>query len=244
MFHKRLWVLEHLFYAFVCIDFLNSIEFLIVCLLIWFQPLFLCESCVLADLQGNWLWCLISSYLIPVIIDFVYLGKIKWFADLPQLPFRKVCYFRAWRKLFPEWFDVSALGESCFPNGLAFPRLAKVISRKVWYFRAWRKSFPEWFGAFAIHLESFLKCISLYEWATWLKTQWMERQAFYIHWLHVRIRWFCFLMLTIPISPINHLSFQMCSTCNAAGVILFFAQGRQGKSVCLGRFLGQEVIWN
>ena len=46
-----------------------------------------------------------------------------------------VCDFRAWRKLFPEWFDVSAHGESCFPNGLVFPRMAKVVSRKVWCFR-------------------------------------------------------------------------------------------------------------
>ena len=150
---KRLWVIERLFYVFVCIDFLNSIEFLIVCLLIWFQPLFLCEPCVLADLQGNWLWCLISSYLIPVIIDFVYLGKIKWFAGLPQLPSRKVCDFRAWRKLFPEWFDVSAHGESRFPNGLLFPRMAKVVSRMVWHFRAWRELFPERFGISA-HGES------------------------------------------------------------------------------------------
>ena len=43
----------------------------------------------------------------------------------------RVCYFRAWRKSFPEWFVISALGESCFLNGLAFPRMAKVISRKV-----------------------------------------------------------------------------------------------------------------
>ena len=143
MFHKRLWVIEQLFYVFVCIDFLNSIEFLIVCLLIWFQPLFLCEPCVLIDLQGNWLWCLISSYLIPVIIDFVYLGKIKWFAGLPQITSRKVCYFRAWRKLFPERFVISALGESYFPNGLVFPRLAKVVSRVVWPMRKrkniWKK---------------------------------------------------------------------------------------------------------
>ncbi|WP_281626942.1 hypothetical protein [Segatella salivae] len=46
-----------------------------------------------------------------------------------------------------------SLGESRFPNGLAFPRMAKVISRMVWYFRAWRKSFPEWFGISA-HGES------------------------------------------------------------------------------------------
>ena len=59
---------------------------------------------------------------------------------------RKVWHFRGWRKSFPEWFGISALGESYFPNGLAFPRLAKVISRMVWHFRARRKSFPEWFG--------------------------------------------------------------------------------------------------
>ena len=32
-----------------------------------------------------------------------------------------------------------------FPNGLWFPRSAKVIFRMVWHFRAWRKSFPERF---------------------------------------------------------------------------------------------------
>ena len=63
---------------------------------------------------------------------------------------RIVCYLRAWRKSFPEWFGVSALGESRFPNGLAFPRMAKVISRMVWSFRAWQKSFPEWFEAFSV----------------------------------------------------------------------------------------------
>ncbi|ERJ98972.1 hypothetical protein HMPREF9145_2400 [Segatella salivae F0493] len=44
---------------------------------------------------------------------------------------RKVWRFRAWRKSFPEWFGISAHGESHFPNGLAFPRMAKVVSRKV-----------------------------------------------------------------------------------------------------------------
>ncbi|ERK01880.1 hypothetical protein HMPREF9145_0403 [Segatella salivae F0493] len=39
--------------------------------------------------------------------------------------------FRAWRKSFPEWFDVSALGESYFLKGLAFPRMAKVVSQMV-----------------------------------------------------------------------------------------------------------------
>ena len=70
-------------------------------------------------------------------------------AGLPQIIPQKVWSFRAWRKLFPEWFGISAHGESRFPNGLAFPRMAKIISRKVWHFRAWRKSFPEWFGVSA-----------------------------------------------------------------------------------------------
>ena len=51
---------------------------------------------------------------------------------------RKVWHFRAQRKSFPEWFDVSALGKSHFPKGLPFPQLAKIVSRKVWHFRAWR----------------------------------------------------------------------------------------------------------
>ena len=63
---------------------------------------------------------------------------------------RMVWHFRGRRKSFPEWFGISALGESHFPNGLAFPRLAKVVSQKVWHFRAWRKSFPEWFGISAL----------------------------------------------------------------------------------------------
>ena len=61
-----------------------------------------------------------------------------------------VWHFRAWRKSFPEGFGVSAHGESYFPNGLAFPRMAKVVSRMVWSFRAWRKSFPEGFGISAL----------------------------------------------------------------------------------------------
>ncbi|WP_155945275.1 hypothetical protein [Segatella salivae] len=53
---------------------------------------------------------------------------------------------RASRKSLFKRFGISAAGESHFPSGLAFPRLAKVISQKVWHFRARRKSFPEWFG--------------------------------------------------------------------------------------------------
>ena len=79
--------------------------------------------------------------------------KVLVLAGLPQITFLKVWHFRARRKSFPEWFGISALGESYFPNGLAFPRSAKVISRMVWCSRAWRKSFPEWFGVSA-HGES------------------------------------------------------------------------------------------
>jgi len=67
-----------------------------------------------------------------------------------------VWHFRAWRKSFPEWFGISAPGESCFPSGLAFPRMAKVIFREVWHFRAGRKSFSEWFGIFALGESHFL----------------------------------------------------------------------------------------
>ena len=41
---------------------------------------------------------------------------------------KHILHFRAGRKSFPEGFGISALGESRFPNGLAFPRSAKVIS--------------------------------------------------------------------------------------------------------------------
>ena len=74
-------------------------------------------------------------------------------AGLPQIIPQRVWCFRAWRKSFPEWFGVSAHGESRFPNGLEFPRAAKVVSRMVYDFRACRKSFPEWFGVSA-HVES------------------------------------------------------------------------------------------
>ena len=70
---------------------------------------------------------------------------------------RRVWYFRARRKSFPERFGISAHGESRFPKGLAFPRMAKVVSRRVWHFRARRKSFPEGFEAFATWRKVFSK---------------------------------------------------------------------------------------
>ena len=72
--------------------------------------------------------------------------KVLMLAGFPQIIPQKVWSFRAWRKSFPKRFGVSAHGESHFPNGLEFPRMAKVVSRMVWSFRAWRKSFPKWFG--------------------------------------------------------------------------------------------------
>ena len=75
------------------------------------------------------------------------------FPRMSKVVSRMVLHFRAWRKSFPEWFVISAHGESRFPNGLMFPRMAKVVSRMVWGFRAWRKLFPKWFGVSA-HGES------------------------------------------------------------------------------------------
>ena len=39
---------------------------------------------------------------------------------------QKVWHFCAWRKSFPEWFGVSAHGESRFPNGL------ELVVAKIW----------------------------------------------------------------------------------------------------------------
>ena len=73
----------------------------------------------------------------------------------------KFVHLRAWRKSFPEWFGISARGESRFPKGLAFPRMAKVVSRMVWSFRAWRKSLPKWFDACGPPANHFLKDLAL-----------------------------------------------------------------------------------
>jgi len=57
---------------------------------------------------------------------------------------------RASRKSLFKGFGACGPPANHFLKGLAFPRLAKVISRKVWHFRAWRKLFPEWFGISAL----------------------------------------------------------------------------------------------
>ena len=48
------------------------------------------------------------------------------FPRLAKVVFQMVWYFRAWRKSFPEWFGISALGESRFPNGL------ELVVTKIW----------------------------------------------------------------------------------------------------------------
>jgi len=68
---------------------------------------------------------------------------------------------RASRKSLPEWFGISARGESRFPNGLEFPRMAKVVSRIVWYLRASRKSLFKGFGTCGPPANHFLKDLTL-----------------------------------------------------------------------------------
>ncbi|WP_315448863.1 hypothetical protein, partial [Segatella salivae] len=86
-----------------------------------------------------------------------------------------VWHFRAWRKSFPEGFGISAAGESHFPSGLAFPRLAKVVSHKVWHFRGWRKSFPEGFDVSALGESRFPKGLTFPHSRKWLRLLWIER---------------------------------------------------------------------
>jgi len=64
---------------------------------------------------------------------------------------------RASRKSLFKRFAISALAESRFPNGLEFPRMAKVVSQMVWHFRARRKSFPERLGISALGESHFPK---------------------------------------------------------------------------------------
>ena len=56
-------------------------------------------------------------------------------------------YMASHNSLF-KGFDACGPPANHFLKGLAFPRLAKVISRMVWHFRARRKSFPERFGIY------------------------------------------------------------------------------------------------
>ena len=62
----------------------------------------------------------LKIHFFRVLFSFIYL------AGLPQIISQKVCYFRAWRKLFPEWFGVSARGESHFPNSFVLAGLPQI----------------------------------------------------------------------------------------------------------------------
>ena len=106
---------------------------------------------------------------------------------------RIVCDFRAWRKPFPEWFVISALGESCFPKGLAFPRMAKVISRMVLHFRAWRKSFPEWFGVSAHGESRFPNGLKLSPYAETFVRSWAVCCSLFL----IPYNFSCFIMASI-----------------------------------------------
>jgi len=64
---------------------------------------------------------------------------------------------RGSRKSLFKGFGACGAPANYSVKGLAFPRLAKVVSRKVWHFRAWRKSFPEWFGISALGESHFPK---------------------------------------------------------------------------------------
>jgi len=68
---------------------------------------------------------------------------------------------RGSRKSLFKGFGACGAPANYSVKGLAFPRLAKVVSRKVWHFRAWRKSFPEWFGISALGESRFPKGLRL-----------------------------------------------------------------------------------
>ena len=53
-------------------------------------------------------------------------AKSLEFPRMAKVVSRKVWHFRGWRKSFPEWFGISALGESYFPNGLV------LVVAKIW----------------------------------------------------------------------------------------------------------------
>ena len=115
------------------------------------------------------------------------------FPRMAKVISRKVWHFRAWRESFPEWFGVSAHGESRFPNGLLFPRLAKVVSLIVWHFRAWRKSFPEWFGVSALDESRFPNGLKLSLYAETFVRSWSVCCSLSL----ITYNIFCFIMASI-----------------------------------------------
>ena len=90
-------------------------------------------SCFILFLSLSF-WCKRSIFICKLFFKgFVACGlpathflKDLILAGLPQIIPQKVWRFRAWRKSFPEWFGVSALGESHFPNSL------DLVVAKIW----------------------------------------------------------------------------------------------------------------
>jgi len=68
---------------------------------------------------------------------------------------------RGSRKSLFKGFGACGAPANYSVKGLAFPRLAKVVSRKVWHFRAWRKLFPEGFCISALGESRFPKGLRL-----------------------------------------------------------------------------------
>ena len=62
------------------------------------------------------------------------------FPRLAKVVSRMVWSFRAWRKSFPEWFGVSAHGESYFPNGL------ELVVAKIWKLTVQRNGYVRLLG--------------------------------------------------------------------------------------------------
>ena len=79
--------------------------------------------------------------------------KVLELAGFPQITFLKFWSLRASRKPFFKRFGISALGESHFPKGLAFPRMARVVSRMVWCFRVCR------IDLFYFQIDNLLVCL-------------------------------------------------------------------------------------
>ena len=76
---------------------------------------------------------------------------------------RMVWRSRARRKSFPEWFVISAHGESYYPNGLVLAGVPQIFPQKVCYFCTWRKSFLEsWMVMYLVIEEGVVILVEFY----------------------------------------------------------------------------------
>ena len=93
-----------------------------------------------------------SLYLYFVVLNTC---KVRLFFLFDQNFFRKALFCSILTSSIK--FDACGAPANHSVKGLAFPRMAKVVSRRVWHFRAWRKSFPEGFGISALGESHFPK---------------------------------------------------------------------------------------